>query len=418
MTNTTTADMTARWAWLREQTPALRNRIYMNCGFQGPMSQPVADAMHAWIDRELSLGPTTREGLEARRQLATRYRELAAQLVGADPDEIAITEHTTRGINVVTGGLSVEAGDGVVTSGIEHASGMIPSYFLRERRGADMRIVPLSPEDSPGAMAERFAGVIDARTRLVLVSGVSYSTGQRLPIAELVSLAHRANPGARVLIDGAQTAGHEPIDVHASGVDAYAFPMHKWMCGPGGLGALYIRRDRIAEIDPAAVSGHAAAAWDFAGEFTPERESIQKFELTTVSGVLLAGGVAAIEQYLASGPEAVWERARALNRVAEQRLKRTGVTVISPSSEATRTGLFTFHTPSIPAAALAYHLQQTAGIVCRGVRELDAVRLSLNAYNTEDEIERVAEVVEGALRDGVTPEAQAVAQPAAGAVEP
>lgn len=281
-----------------------------------------------------------------------------------------------------------------------------------------MRIVPLSPEDSPGAMAERFAGVIDARTRLVLVSGVSYSTGQRLPIAELVSLAHRANPGARVLIDGAQTAGHEPIDVHASGVDAYAFPMHKWMCGPGGLGALYIRRDRIAEIDPAAVSGHAAAAWDFAGEFTPERESIQKFELTTVSGVLLAGGVAAIEQYLASGPEAVWERARALNRVAEQRLKRTGVTVISPSSEATRTGLFTFHTPSIPAAALAYHLQQTAGIVCRGVRELDAVRLSLNAYNTEDEIERVAEVVEGALRDGVTPEAQAVAQPAAGAVEP
>ena len=142
-------------------------------------------------------------------------------------------------------------------------------------------------------MLEAFARSVDARTRLVLISGISYSTGQRLPVQEIVALTHGANEAAVVLIDGAQTAGHEPLDLHASGVDAYAIPMHKWLCGPGGLGALYIRRDRIADVQPAAVSRHAAATFDFTGGYAEARDSIEKFELTTVSGVLLAGGIAA-----------------------------------------------------------------------------------------------------------------------------
>jgi L-cysteine/cystine lyase len=397
-----------RWAWLREQTPVLRDTTYLNAGFQGPLTEPVADAMRVWLDKELTLGPTSRPLLEAKRALTQRYRELVAQIFGADPDEIAITDNTTHGINMVTAGMSVERGDGVVTSGVEHASGIVPSYYLRERRGADLHIVPLGAEDSPGNMAEAFGRAFDARTRLVLISGVSYSTCQRLPVSEIVELAHQASPGARVLIDGAQTAGHEPLDVHASGVDAYAIPMHKWMCGPGGMGALYVRRDRIEELDPAAVSGHAAAAYDFEGGFTPRRDSIQKFELTTVSGVLLAGGVATCEQYVDSGPEQVWERVRALNEHAEHRIGSIpGVTVTSPHTEATRTGLFAFRTEGIDAALMASHLWLDAHVVCRSVREVGAVRLSLHAYNNEDDVEAVALSVERALRSGVHPEAPA-----------
>ena len=412
----TMTERAARWAWLREQTPVLRDTVYMNAGFQGPMSEPVALAMREWLERELREGPTSRPLLEARRALGARYRAVVAQMVGADADEIAITDNTTHGINLVTGGLAVEAGDGVVTTGIEHSSGIVPAYYLRDRRGAELHIVPLAAEDSPGSMLEAFGGAIDGRTRLVLISGISYSTGQRLPVAEIVALAHRESAGARVLIDGAQTAGHEPLDMHASGVDAYAIPMHKWMCGPGGLGALYVRRDRIAELEPAAVAGHASAGYDFEGHFTPERNSIQKFELTTVSGVLLAGGVATVEQYLASGPGAVWERARALNVAAEQRFARIpGVTVASPRGEATRTGLFTFRAEGIDAAVLAAHLWFAGHVVCRSVREVAAVRLSLHAYNTEAELERVAQCVEQALASGVAPEAAAAVPAAAGA---
>lgn len=415
MTQATTT-LAARWAWLREQTSVLRDTIYMNSGFVGPMSVPVADAMRAWLDRELTLGATSRPVLEARRALNARYREVVARMIGADADEIAIADNTTHGINMVTAGLSVERGDGVVTTGIEHASGIVPSYYLRDRKGAELHIVHLSADDSPGTMQEAFAGAFDARTRLVLISGVSYSTGQRLPVAELVAQAHEASAGARVLIDGAQTAGHEPLDVHASGVDAYAIPMHKWMCGPSGIGALYVRRDRIEELEPAAVSGHASAEYDFEGHFTPERASIQKFELTTVSGVLLAGGVAAVEQYLESGPQAVWERDRALNVVAEHRLSRIpGVTVASPRSDSTRTGLLTFRVEGIEPAVLAAHLWFDAHVVCRSVREVAATRLSLHAYNNEDDIERVAQSVERALASGVSPEALAAAVPAGAA---
>ena len=396
----------ARWAWMRTHTPVLRDTVYMNCGWQGPLTDDVAAAMHDWIDRELTLGPTSRPLLDARIALGARYRERVAALLGADTDEIAIADNTTHALNFVTAGLPIAPGDGVVTTGVEHPSGIVPAYYLRERRGADLRIVPIAADDSPGAMIERFSAVCDARTRLVLNSGVSFSTGQRLPLAEIVALAHRASPQARVLVDGAQTAGHEPLDVHSSGVDAYAIPMHKWLCGPGGLGALYVRRDRIRELEPAAVSGHAAASYDFAGNFTPERDSIQKFELTTVSGPLLAGGVAAIDQYLASGPVAVWDRVRTLTALAGERFARIpGVTVTSARSDTTRSGLFAFHAQGLDAQLLAAHLQFAAHAVCRSVRELDSVRLSLHVYNTPEEIETVAQAVEGAIAHGVAPEA-------------
>jgi L-cysteine/cystine lyase len=384
--------------------------VYLNAGFQGAMSEPVADAMREWLDRELTEGPTSRPVLDARRALGTRYRERVAEALGAEPDEIAITDNTTHGMNLVTAGLRVEAGDGVVTTGIEHASGLVPTYVMRERYGAELHMVPLSPNDSPGSMLEAFARAIDARTRLVLISGVSYSTGQRLPVAEITGLAHEANKDAVVLIDGAQTGGHEPLDLHASGVDGYAIPMHKWMCGPGGLGALYIRRDRIADVEPAAVSRHAAATFDFKGGFTPNSTSIEKFELTTVSGVLLAGGVAAVEQYLESGPAALWDRVRALNAAAERRIGGIdGVTVMSPTSEDTRTGLFAFRAEGLDSAVLAAQLWVKGHVVCRSVAETGAVRLSLHAsYNNEDDIEVVAGVVKRALVEGMSPEAEAI----------
>ena len=356
MTEATTA--TDRWAWLREHTPVLADTVYLNAGFQGAISQPVADAMHAWLDRELREGPTSRPILEARRAMSTRYREVVAQAFGADPDEIAITDNTTHGMNMVTAGLPVEAGDGVVTTAIEHASGLVPAYVLRERHGAELHMVPIAPDDSPGSMLEAFARSVDARSRLVLISGVSYSTGQRLPVREIAALTHEANEAAVVLIDGAQTAGHEPLDLHASGVDAYAIPMHKWLCGPGGLGALYIRRDRIADVQPAAVSRHAAATFDFTGGYSEARDSIEKFELTTVSGVLLAGGIAAVEQYLETGPQALWDRVRALTPPPR---RASGVSRASRSPVRSATPPAPASSPSAPRASIRRCWRRSCG---------------------------------------------------------
>lgn len=389
-----------RWAWLREQTPVLRDYVYLNCGWSGPLSYPVVEAMRRRLDLELWHGPTTRTVMDDRQATTARLREASARMLGADADEIAITGNTTEGVNIAVNGLDLRAGDGIVTTTAEHGGGIVPAYFLRERRGCELRLVPLEAECSPGEVLERFDQAIDANTRLVLLSEITYSTGQLLPLAEISRLAHAR--GASVVVDGAQTAGHVPIDVHALGVDAYAVPSHKWLCGPDGLGMLYVRRERIAGFDPVKVSGRAAASYDFEGGFEPEREKVTKFEVSTTSGPVVAGTLAAVEQYLESGPVAVWDRVRDLNRAAEARFANIpGVAPASPCIDTTRSGLFLVTVGEEDPGRVAAYLQRDHRVVARAVRQYNAVRLSLHAYNTEADIERAATGIEQALSEGI-----------------
>ncbi len=181
--------------------------------------------------------------------------------------------------------------------------------------------------------------------------------------------------------------------------------------GPGGLGALYIRRDRIADVQPAAVSRHAAATFDFTGGYSEARDSIEKFELTTVSGVLLAGGIAAVEQYLETGPQALWDRVRALNAAAEARIGEHPGRLRSPARSATPPAPAS--SPSAPRASIRRCWRRSCGCpaassAARSPRPR-SVRLSLHGYNNEDDIEVVARIIEEALASGLTPEAEAAA---------
>lgn len=394
-----------RWRWMRAQTPAMAEVTYLNSGWSGPMSEPVAAAMRDYLDLELRFGPTTRRVLAERTEVDHRYRAAIARMIGAEPEEVAVTGNTTEGLNIAINGLSYKPGDGVVTTTIEHSSGVVPAYYLRERYGCELSFVACHADDSDGAIMERFAGAIDDRTRIVIISEISYSTGQLLPLAQIVELAHRH--GAQVVVDGAQTAGHIPIDVRASNVDYYAFPSHKWLCGPDGLGAVFIRRDLIHALEPTKVGGHAASSYDLEGSFQPNRDDVTKFELSTTSGVLVAGSLAATEQYLESGPLAVFDRVRELNRYAEQRfIGIPKVTITSPTRDDARTGLFAFAVAGEEAARVSAYLQQQERVVSRYVHEFNAVRLSLHVFNSEADVDLVASVIEGVSRDGLPPEVE------------
>ncbi|MGE3961496.1 MAG: aminotransferase class V-fold PLP-dependent enzyme [Dehalococcoidia bacterium] len=396
----TTDDHAARWAWIRAETPVMQRLTYLNCGFSGPLSRGVAEAMDRRSRLELEDGPTTRHVMDDKQAIMARLREVGAQMLGASPDEIAITGNTTEGVNIAVNGVDLQPGDRVVTTSIEHGGGMIPAYWARERRGADLAIVPLRHDDGPGAMIEKFDQALGDRAAMLIVSEVSYSTGQLLPMRQVIEMAH--DRGATVIIDGAQTAGHIPLDLHALGVDAYAVPSHKWLCGPDGLGLLYVRKDRIADIAPVKVSGRLAAEWDFEGGFVPKTDDVSKYEVSTMSTPAAAGMVAAIEQYLGHGPAAVWDRARELTRYAEDRFERIpGVEIRSSRHPDVRTGLFLFSAAGIDATELAPWLWQTGKVVCRSVKEAGAVRLSLNVYNNEADVDLTASLVEQALRDGI-----------------
>lgn len=389
-----------RWTQLRADIPVFDEYAYLNTGFSAPPSRSITDAMTAWFDLELKYGPTMRFVLDDARESKERLRGLLASILGAESDEVAITSSTGVGIGTVLAGLEITPGRHFVTTSVEHVSGVVPLYQAGADSDVPVDFVPISPNDSHDTILERFAEALDDRTSVVMLSEISYSTGQLFPVREITQLAHQV--GALVVIDGAQTAGHIPIDVHALGIDAYSIPAQKWLCGPRGIGALYISSDALPRVAPSIVDGSHAAEWDFSGTFAPKSDVPGKFEVSAVAPVLAAGAIHAAEQYLESGPSAIFDRVRELNRFAERRFELIdGVTVVSPRNDESRTGLFCFRAQNLDSADLSLWLQTERQVVCRSVRENDVVRLSLHAFNTEEDIEQAAIGVEQALRHGV-----------------
>lgn len=383
-----------RW---RQQIPATTRCIYMNTGWSGPSPQPVIDAITHRLALESAEGPTAPHVLESRRQLAQQTRQRVAALLHASPEEIVLTQNTTEGLNIVTNGLALSPGDQVVTCNLEHSSVIVPAYYLRERRGVELRIVPLESSDTAEQVLAKFAQAIGSRTRLLFLSHISYSNGMRLPLAELCRMAH--HHGALVLADGAQTAGQIPLDMEELGCDFYAIPGHKWLLGPDGVGALYIRHDLIQRLEPAKVAHSAAESYDFAGHFAPRRDDVRKFELTTTSGPLWAGFSAAIDFIQGIGQEAIWQRIQHLAaRLVAKLTAIPKVTIISPQGELA-CGLVCFAIDGLDPAVVTALLWQRGRIVGRTVHDTACTRLSLHFFNSEEELETVAAVVEALARE-------------------
>lgn len=173
---------------------------------------------------------------------------IAAFLGAADPKEIVFTRNATEGINLVAqtwGRANLRAGDEVLISAMEHHSNIVPWQLLCEEKKAALRVIPMS--DAGELDMEAFAGLLNARTRIVAVSAMSNALGTVNPIEAIVRRAHAA--GAVVLVDGAQASYHMPIDVQAIGCDFFVLTGHK-VYGPTGIGVLYGREALLEAMPP------------------------------------------------------------------------------------------------------------------------------------------------------------------------
>jgi cysteine desulfurase/selenocysteine lyase len=174
-------------------------------------------------------------------------RKKVAAFVGADPAELVFTKGGTEAINLVASGLgaSLQAGDEILLSEMEHHANIVPWHFLRERLGVILKFTPVT--DDGRLDMEAFKSLLTDRTRVVALTHMSNVLGTVNPVAELTRLAHDA--GALVLLDGCQAVVHQPIDVKALDVDFYVFSGHK-LYGPTGIGALYGKAERLAALPP------------------------------------------------------------------------------------------------------------------------------------------------------------------------
>ena len=211
-------------ATLREQFPVLTDWAYMNAGTDGPLPATAPAAAAEELDRQTFKGRTA-EHFERRQELESQLRAAYAARLGCVPEEVALTTCTSEGMSIVVGGMELGPGDEILTSDSEHPGLLGALQAARDLSGVQVRLEPLD------ALPERVA----PNTKLVACSHVSWVSGCMAPVA-LAGLRDHVT----ILLDGAQGVGAVPTDVHALGCHAYAGPGQKWLCGPDGLGMLYV----------------------------------------------------------------------------------------------------------------------------------------------------------------------------------
>ena len=260
-----------------------------------------------------------------------------ASLLNADVDEIALTDNTGEGLNIISFGINWHEGDEVITTQHEHISLLAPLYQLRDRYGIVIRVADIGPTAELPVL-KAIADLVTPRTRLISISHVTWTTGAVLNISEVAYMGREW--GIPVLIDGAQSAGAIPIDVKALGVDFYAIPMQKWLCGPDGTGALYVRKEMLHLLSPTYVG-----YWSIKHEEGFEWElldSAQRFEVGGRQTAAIAGQAAVLNWLEKTvGHKWLFERIISLSGYAYKALREVpGLTILTPRPG--ESGLVTF----------------------------------------------------------------------------
>jgi len=331
-----------------------------------------------------------------------RARSKVADFINAkSSSEIVMVRNTTEGINLVANGLKWEKGDKIVTSVLEHHSDFIVWLRVRDKYGVKVEVVnPRKPVVKGLLHPADFEKAIDDKTRLVALTHVSNVLGVIAPVKEIAKIAHEHD--ALVLIDGAQSVPHMPVDVQKLGCDFLAFSGHK-MCAPTGSGALYMREKVQEEVEPLYIGGG-----------TIEEVGVDYYRLEAGPGRFEAGtpdvagaiGLGAAVDYLNKiGMENIERYEKKLTKQMFEGLSAVPkVEVYGPEPER-RVGIVPFNVADLNPHDVALALDVSANIMVRSghhcaqplsktvICKPGTVRASAYFYNTEEEIEKLVSAV-------------------------
>ncbi len=379
---------TSKIELVRSQVPVTERLAYLNTGSVGPLPTVAGDAIGQALRQELAEGRVGKAAAERGDTLSAAVRAQFSAIVGTSSDEIALTHSTGEGMNVALWSVEWEYGDEVLTTNIEHSAASIPLSILARRRGIVIREVDLGlgEADAVTALAES----IGPRSRMIVVSHVSYSTGARLPVAEIGELA-REN-GLRYVVDGAQAVGAVPVDVGVMGADFYSIPGQKWLCGPQDVGALWVNLKQLPAFERT-FGGYRSNTESIPGEESGVHPDARRFEIGDRSVPLLAGQAASLDWVRNQvGLGWIHDRVSRLTDYARRRLSSVaGLSILTPASM--QAGLLSFQVDGWDSGELVLKLA-AEGFIARWILRPYCVRVSCGFYNTESEIDRLAFTIE------------------------
>ncbi len=326
-------------------------------------------------------------------------REKVARFIGANrTEEIIFTRGTTTALNLVAssyGPSVLSAGDEIVITQMEHHSNFIPWQQLAKRTGATLKFIPMQPDGS--IALEDVEKTITGKTKIVSTAYVSNVLGVVNPVKEMAEIAHRH--GAVMVVDGAQSTPHMKVNVRELDCDFYAFSGHK-MCAPTGIGVLYGKKHLLESMEPVEFGGEMI---DDVGLYESTwKELPWKFEGGTPIIAGAVGLAAAIDFLEEIGLDEIHRHETKLAAYAMGRLSEIeGVTVYGPRER--EVGLVTFnlldvHPHDVATVLDAQGIAIRAGHHCcqplmRWLQASSTARASLYLYNTEQDIDRLAEAL-------------------------
>jgi len=380
-----------RLATVRAALPALAAGIYLNTGSVGPLPAETAAAMADVADYELTTGRAHTDYFLESLQRMEEARAAVAAVLTADVDDVALTHSATDGMNIGVWAIDWQRGDKAVTMRLEHPGGIGALYQLRDRVGIDIEFVDVGSLDDDPSILAAFDAAIDERTRAVVISHVLWATGAILPIAGIARIAH--DRGAVVVVDGAQSAGAIPVDLRATGADAYAISAQKWLLGPEGMGALAIAPSARDRLRPAHGGFYSFETADSSGQAIPWG-SARRFEASGYHRPSIVGMARSIGwMSMFVGLEWVYARGAAMAASASDRLGGIdGVEVLTPRDRMAT--LVTFRIAGWTPDAALDELGARVFAIARAVPLVDGIRISVGFYTSEEELERFAGAVE------------------------
>lgn len=391
---------------IRRDFPALHQQvngrplIWLDNAATTHKPQAVIDATSRFYARDNSnIHRAAHTLAERSTELFEAAREKVQRFIGAaSPKEIIFVRGTTEGINLVAqsyGRKNLIADDEIILTELEHHANIVPWQLLAEQTGAVIRVVPIN--DRGELILEQYEKLLGPRTKLVAVAHVSNSLGTINPVEQIIALAHAH--GVPVLVDGAQSAPHLPVNVTALDADFFVFSAHK-VFGPTGIGALYGKASLLEAMPPWQGGGHMIK--DVRFEKTTYQNAPEKFEAGTPNIAGAVGLGAAIDYLARLGLPAIAAYEHSLLEYATEALSTIpGIRPIGTA--ASKASVLSFVIPGIPNERIGRHLDKH-GIAVRASHHCaqpaqrrfgleSTVRPSLAFYNTPDEVDTLVRVL-------------------------
>jgi L-cysteine/cystine lyase len=371
---------------IRSQLAAVHGKAYLNTGTNGPLPKVAADAMAEMARAEYEDGRINMAGWMAKFEIKDAAREAVAQAFNVPASEIALTQLTTEGMNVMIHGIDWQRGDEAIITNLEHPGGQLPLYVVARRYGVRIKLADLGVGD--GDVPGKLEKLITKRTRALIISHVAWNTGAVLPLKEIVETCRKH--GVLILVDAAQSAGSIDPQIKEIDPDGYAMPGQKWMCGPEGTGSLWISESRLSWFEQTYVNyGSAMGGVDTTGGYFTPTPGAARFDRVATYFPLIAGQKAATEWLINDvGLDWAYARIKSLGELAHDTLSNVdGVDVITPRQQ--MAGLVSFNLDGQTPDDLVTALDER-GFTLRTIHGPDCVRMATGFYNTEEEIRNLA----------------------------